>query len=264
MCWCLRPSRPRGDKGADAVGPQHPCVAVVLCFWAPGDRPGGRDRRVGGALEACKRLPSPEEGMEDWPRNAQGLPCRPGWTPTPPRYDLFLPSEALRWSGLGGRGGVAGRCGVAGPTLGRMRRWGIGAASREASGQPGKPGTYADFMSHRPLRPRTEAKLPSRLCARLLRDLRGAGTARPCGGCSSRRRWAVRAGLGFPAGCAAAGGCRRGSPAGSGGCSGCGTAADERAGRDAGPPPPPPQSLSAGRAAHPPLPPVPASSRPPP
>lgn len=60
---------------------------------------------------------------------------------------------------------------------------------------------------------------------------------------------AARAGLGFPAGCAAAGGCRRGSPAGSGGGgSGCGAAADERtgraerAGRDAGPPPHPPPS----------------------
>lgn len=33
---------------------------------------------------------------------------------------------------------------------------------------------------------------------------------------------AARAGLGFPAGCAATGGCRRGSPAGRGGVSDCG------------------------------------------
>lgn len=101
-----------------------------------------------------------------------------------------------------------------------------------------------------------EAGLPDGPCAGPLRVLRGTGTAGPYGGCSSRRQWAERAGLGFPAGCAAAGGCRRGSPAGSGGGSGWGTAADEWtgrakwAGRDAGPPPPP-ESLSAVRAAPP-------------
>lgn len=139
MCWCLRPSRPRGDKGADAVGPQHPCVAVVLCFWAPGGRPGGRDRR--GGLGGLQVPPFPEEGVEGRPRNAHGASLSaPAGPPPLPGMTCSCRVKPLDGAGCGGRGGVAGRGGVVGPTLGRRRRrrWGIGAASQKAAGQPGK------------------------------------------------------------------------------------------------------------------------------